>query len=212
MDMAHGACGLMVAVPTTLASAELAAPSDRRRSVGWWGMVLLIATEATIFASLLASYFFIRAVAPQWPPAGIEAPALDRIGIFSVVLLGSSVPLFAAESAIRRGRVTRLRVLLAVSFVMGLAFLCNQGFEYRELHFGLKDDAYGSLFFVITGLHGLHVLVGLCMNLVVQAKAAVGRVTADRHDTLRVFALYWHFVDVVWIFVFTTLYLSPHLT
>ena len=182
----------------------------RQRPIGWWGMVLLIATEATIFASLFASYFFIRAGSAEWPPAGIEAPKLERIAVFTVVLLASSVPLIVAERAIKRGQVQRVRWLIAVSFVMGLAFLIHQAIEYEDLHFGIKDNAYGSLFYVITGLHGLHVLIGLLMSLVVQAKAAVGRITAERHETLRVFSMYWHFVDVVWIFVFTSLYISPH--
>ncbi|HKN56516.1 MAG TPA: cytochrome c oxidase subunit 3 [Amycolatopsis sp.] len=184
--------------------------TTRQRPIAWWGMVLLIATEATIFASLLASYFFLRAISPEWPLGGIEAPTLDRIGVFTVVLLASSLPLFAADRAILRGDVRRVRRLLALSFVMGLAFLIHQGFEYQDLRFGIKDNAYGSLFYVITGLHGLHVLIGLCMSLVVQAKAAAGRITAERHHTLKVFGLYWHFVDVVWIFVFSSLYLSPH--
>ena len=186
------------------------AVTTRQRPIAWWGMVLLIATEATIFASLLASYFFLRAISPEWPLGGIEAPTLDRIGVFTVVLLASSLPLFAADRAILRGDVRRVRCLLALSFVMGLAFLIHQGFEYQDLRFGIKDNAYGSLFYVITGLHGLHVLIGLCMSLVVQAKAAAGRITAERHHTLKVFGLYWHFVDVVWIFVFSSLYLSPH--
>ena len=201
----------MTAIPVTVPPLARAAESARRRPVGWWGMVLLIATEATIFASLLASYFFIRAISPEWPLAGIEAPKLDRISVFTVVLLASSLPLIAAERAIMRGRVDRVRWLLALSFVMGLAFLIHQGIEYLDLHFGIHDNAYGSLFYVITGLHGLHVLIGLLMSLVVQAKAAVGRITAERHETLRIFSLYWHFVDVVWIFVFSSLYLSPHI-
>ena len=140
----------------------------------------------------------------------IRPPSSARIIVFTAVLLASSLPLVVAESAIRRGRVLLTRRLLALSFVMGLAFLINQGFDYEELHFGIHDNAYGSLFYVITGLHGLHVLVGLCMSLVVQAKTAVGRITAERHETLRVFSLYWHFVDAVWIFVFASLYVSPH--
>jgi heme/copper-type cytochrome/quinol oxidase subunit 3 len=174
-------------------------------------MVLLIATEATIFASLLASYFFIRAISPEWPLGGIEEPKLDRISLFTVVLLASSLPLFAAERAVMRDRVDRVRRLLALSFLMGLAFLVHQAIEYRDLHFGIHDNAYGSLFYIITGLHGLHVLVGLLMSLVVQAKAAVGRITSQRHETLRIFSLYWHFVDGVWVFVFASLYLSPHI-
>jgi heme/copper-type cytochrome/quinol oxidase subunit 3 len=184
---------------------------ERARGTAWWGMMSLIATEAMIFAGLLGSYFFTRAAAKEWPLGGIEVPDLSRISLFTVVLLASSLPLIAAERAITRGRVDRVRGLLALSFLMGLAFLIHQGIEYEELHFGIKDNAYGSLFYVITGLHGLHVLVGLLMSLVVQAKAAVGRITAERHETLKIFSLYWHFVDVVWIFVFTLLYVSPHI-
>jgi heme/copper-type cytochrome/quinol oxidase subunit 3 len=209
VDLENGAGDLMTAVPMVVAEPQ---PTElvRRRPIGWWGMVMLIATEATIFASLLASYFFIRAASPEWPLGGIEVPKLDRISVFTVVLLASSVPLIVAERAIKRGRVQQVRVLLAVSFVLGLAFLANQVFDYQELTFGIRDNAYGSLFYSITGLHGMHVLVGLLMSLVVQAKLAFGRITADRHETLRVFSLYWHFVDVVWIFVFTSLYISPH--
>lgn len=187
-----------------------AIPSARRYPVGWWGMVVLIMTEASVFAALIAAYIFLRASSTTWPQGGIEPPELTRIVPFTFVLLGSSIPLFFGEAAIRRGRVGQLRVALAISFVMGLAFITNQAFEYRDLTFGIKDNAYASLFYVITGLHGLHVIVGLLMNGVVQAKAAMGRITAERHLTVSVFSLYWHFVDAVWIVVFTTLYLSPH--
>jgi heme/copper-type cytochrome/quinol oxidase subunit 3 len=184
----------------------------RVRGTAWWGMMSLIATEAMIFAGLLGSYFFTRAAAKQWPLGGIEAPELSRISVFTVVLLGSSLPIFWAEAGIRRGDVRRLRIGLFLSFLLGACFLVNLGFEYGELTFGARDNAYGSLFYAITGLHGLHVLVGLLMNMVVQAKARLGRVTKDRHVTVTVFGMYWHFVDVVWIFVFSSLYLSPHLT
>src|SRR5207245_10157068 len=161
----------------------------------WWGMVVLIATEATIFIGLLSAYFFTRATSPDWPQGGIEAPELPRILVFTVVLLASSLPLFWGEAAIRRGRVGRLRVALFLSFVLGLAFLANQALEYRDLKFDVHVNAYASLFYVITGLHGLHVLVGLLMSMVVQAKAALGKLSADRHLTVSVFSLYWHFVD-----------------
>jgi cytochrome c oxidase subunit III len=182
----------------------------RVRGTAWWGMMSLIATEAMIFAGLLGSYFFTQAGSKHWPLGGIEAPELGRPSIFTVVLLASSVPIVWGEAGIRRGDVGRLRLGLLLSFVLGTAFLVNQGLEFRDLTFGLRDNAYGSLFYGITGLHGLHVLVGLLMNLVVQAKASTGRIGAERHVTVTVFAMYWHFVDVVWIFVFSSLYLSPH--
>jgi heme/copper-type cytochrome/quinol oxidase subunit 3 len=187
------------------------AAQDRSRRAGWWGMILLITTEAMIFAALLSSYFFIRANSAEWPQGGLEAPKLDRISIFTVVLLASSVPLFWGEAGIRRGNVSRMRLALAISWLLGAAFLVNQILEYRELKFGATENAYASLFIVITGLHGLHVVVGLLMSLVVQVKAGLGWFDARRHETVTLFALYWHFVDVVWIFVFSSLYLSAHL-
>jgi heme/copper-type cytochrome/quinol oxidase subunit 3 len=128
-----------------------------------------------------------------------------------VVLLGSSLPIFWAEAGIKRGNVPVLRVALFISFVMGLAFMVNQVLEFRELGFSIHDTAYASIFIVTTGLHGLHVVGGLAISAVVQLKAALGRITADRHLTVTIFALYWHFVDVVWIFVFSSLYLSAHI-
>jgi len=189
------------------ASVPVGAP-DRGRTISWWGVMAVIATEATIFASLLGAYFFVRATSPAWPQGGIDAPELRRTGVFTVVLLSSSIPLFFAESALERGRDRRLRGLLLVNVLLGAAFLVNQVLEYRDLDFGLRDNAYGSLFYMITGLHGLHVLVGLCLCVVLQIKVWTGRQTKAHHALLVVFVLYWHFVDVVWIFVFTSLYLS----
>jgi heme/copper-type cytochrome/quinol oxidase subunit 3 len=180
------------------------------RPVGWWGMVVLIATEATIFLALLAAYFFLRASSAEWPQGGIRPPDLTRISIFTVVLLASSLPVFWADHGIERGDVRRLRIGLAVSFVMGLAFIANQVLEFGQLDFTIRENAYASIFIVTTGLHGLHVIAGLLMSAVVQLKARLGEFTAERHLTVSIFSMYWHFVDVVWIFVFSSLYLSAH--
>jgi cytochrome c oxidase subunit 3 len=187
------------------------AVGERGYPLGWWGMVVLIATEATIFLALLGSYFFLRAGSAEWPQGGIAPPELTRISVFSVLLIGSSVPLFWGEAAIEHGHVGKLRIALFVSFVMGLAFLTNQVLEFHDLDFNIRDNAYASIFIVTTGLHGLHVLGGLLISAVVQLKARLGWFTAERHLSVSVFALYWHFVDVVWIFVFSSLYLSAHL-
>jgi heme/copper-type cytochrome/quinol oxidase subunit 3 len=184
--------------------------TERSHSVGWWGVLCVIMTEAMLFVGLLASYFFIWAGSAEWPQGGIEPPELARISVFTVVLLGSSIPIFFAERANRRGQMTAARVALLISFLMGAAFLVNQAFEYPELTFGWRDNAYASLFFTITGLHGLHVLLGLGMSLVIQAKGYARRLAPDHDVTVEVFSLYWHFVDVVWIAVFTCLYLAPN--
>ncbi len=200
----------MSAATATAAARESArAPAPRRgRPIAWWGMATLITTEAMVFAGLLSSYFFLRAGSDQWPLGGLVEPQLARISVFTVLLLGSSLPLVWAEAGIRRGDQRQLRVGLLLSFLLGAVFLANQAFEYQELTFGIADNAYGSLFYGITGLHGLHVLVGLAMSVVVQAKAWQGKFSASRHLTPQVFGLYWYFVDVVWIFVFSSLYLS----
>ena len=197
----------------TLATAESVTEPTRSRetkgrSIAWWGMAVLIATEAMIFAILLSSYIFVRAASKEWPLDDIEPPELKLIWFFTAVLLGSSGPMFFAEHAIRKGNQARLRLGLAMVFLMGASFLGFLAYEYHELEFGIRDNAYGTLFYTITGLHGAHVVGGLLMICMLQIKAWMGKFTAERHETVAVIGMYWHFVDAVWIFVFSTLYLS----
>lgn len=204
----------MTVTASTMTETAVVAPPQvraRGRSIGWWGMVVVIATEATIFVGLLSTYFFLRASSAHWPPVGIKPPDLGNISVFSVVLIASSIPVFWAEAGIRAGHQRRLRVGLLLGFLMGASFLAYQGYEYSHLDFHWTDNAYSSIFYATTGLHGLHVLVGLLMSLVVQAKAWSRKLSADHHVSMEVFSLYWHFVDGVWLFVFSSLYLSAHL-
>ena len=182
------------------------------RGTAWWGMAVLIMTEATIFASLLASYFYLQAASKEWPLDGIEAPPLEKISLMTVVLLGSSGPMFWAEHGIRKGKQGQLKAGLIMVIVMGLSFFSFLAlYEYPELTFGIKDNAYASIFYTTTSLHGAHVVGGLIMLCVVLIKAFQGKFSAERHVTVQVVGMYWHFVDAVWIFVFSSLYLSAHL-
>lgn len=194
---------------------QLAHTAHGPRSYGWWGMVWLIATEATLFAMLIASYFYLRfRSAPEWPPNGIEAPELTLPLIMSVILLSSSIPVHFAETAIEKGNVRGLRIGLALGWSLGAIFLgITWGLEWPETlhHFTPRTNAYGSMYFTITGFHGAHVLVGLVFSLWAQVRAWQGAFSADRHLTVQNFALYWHFVDVVWVAVMLTIYVSPHL-
>jgi heme/copper-type cytochrome/quinol oxidase subunit 3 len=196
---------------TDIAVSVETAPRTRGYSTAWWGMVILIMTEAMIFIALLSAYFFVRASSPHWPLGGIEQPELHRSAIFSAVLLGSSIPIFWMEWALFRGRMRVVKISLLVAFLMGAAFLANTGYDFAHMGFGWRDNAYASLFSVILGLHAIHVLVGLLMSMTVQVKVWTGRVSAENHVTPEVFALYWHFVDGVWILVFGTLFLSVSL-
>jgi len=180
------------------------------RATGWWGMVLFVATEATIFGCLLASYFYLRVSAPAWPPDGIKFPELTLPIPMTVLLVGSSLPMWWAESGIHQGKRGRLRLGLAVAFVLAAAFLIMQAIEYRNKDFAISTNAYGSLFYLITGLHGMHVLAALVMNAVVQVRAWLRHFDARRNLAVQNLALYWHFVDAVWIFIFLSLYISPY--
>jgi heme/copper-type cytochrome/quinol oxidase subunit 3 len=190
----------------------LTRPSTRRSyPTAWWGMAVLIMTEAMVFVILLAAYFFLRAASTEWPLAGIEVPKLTLVVPFSFVLWGSSLPIFWAEAGIRNGKVGRLKVGVLLSFVMGASFLAYTLYDFNDLHFGWRDNAYGSIYYTIVGLHALHVFIGLGMNVVVQLKAWLGRYDRGRYASAEVFFLYWHFVDVVWLAVFPALFLSPHI-
>jgi heme/copper-type cytochrome/quinol oxidase subunit 3 len=186
----------------------------RGRSPGWWGMVLLVATEAMFFTILLTSYWYLRfRHGPAWPPDGIKKPDLFLVWIMTPILLLSSAPMHWAELGIKKGRAWQLRLGLLVTFVLGATFLTLQTVEYlmKVKEFTPRTDVYGTLFFTITGFHGFHVFAGLVMNLWLQYYAWRGRFDADRYLPVEVITLYWHFVDAVWIFIFATIYLSPHL-
>ncbi|MGH2751682.1 MAG: cytochrome c oxidase subunit 3 [Actinomycetota bacterium] len=196
------------------AEREIARHASGTSAPGWWGMVMLIATEAMLFGSLIAAYFYIRFGSdPVWPPDGIATPSLELPLIMSVILFSSSVPTHIAERAVKKGRQGPLRWGLLLGFLLGALFLGLQiGVEYPEkLHeFSPTDNAYGSLFYTITGFHGLHVAIGLGMSAWVQLRAWRGAFDEHRHVTVQNFVMYWHFVDVVWLFVLSTIYLSPN--
>ena len=182
----------------------------RARTPGFWGMMLLIATEAALFAYLLFSYFYLGSMAPvAWPPEG--PPSLRLVLPNTVILLLSSGTMYWAEAGIRRGEQGRLRTGLLITFVLGVIFLVIQGVEYSTKHITPTTHAYGSLFFTITGFHGAHVAVGLLMIAVVAVRAFLGHFRAGRHEAVTNVSWYWHFVDVVWLAVFTSLYLTPYL-
>jgi heme/copper-type cytochrome/quinol oxidase subunit 3 len=183
------------------------------RTVGWWGMVMFVTTEATLFAVLLSSYFYVRFQAEAWPVGGIEEPKLTRPLIMTALLLPSSLPVMWAERGIRHGQRWRLRIGLVATLLMGGAFLALQGMEYSEKlkKFTIDTNVYGSFFYTITGFHGLHVTIGLIMVTWLLAASLRGSFGYRRHERVRLTAIYWHFVDLVWLFILFTIYLSGKL-
>ncbi len=183
------------------------------RSFAWWGMVWLIATEATLFALLIASYFYLRFRSPEWPLGDIEAPKLELPLIMTAILWSSSIPVHYAEKAIEKGKQRPLRWGLGMGFVLGATFLVlTLAVEWpATLHeFDPRTNAYGSMYFTITGFHLSHVVVGLSVSAFVQVRAWQGAFDEMKHVSVQNFVMYWHFVDIVWLFVLLSVYISPH--
>lgn len=160
------------------------------RTVGWWGMVLLILTEATLFAALVSSYFFLRFNSPTWPAGMIERPELWLASINTVILLSSSWPMQMAVRNMRRGDRRGLQIGLSIALGLGMLFLVLQGVEYARSPFTPQTNVYGSLFFTITGLHGLHVLGSLGLATVVLIRAGLGHFNQRRYQAVENTALY----------------------
>jgi heme/copper-type cytochrome/quinol oxidase subunit 3 len=176
-------------------------------------MVMFVTTEATLFGVLLSSYFYVRFQVGTWPPGGIEEPKLVKPLIMTALLLPSSLPVMWAERGIRKGQRWRLRLGLCATLLMGGAFVVLQGTEYAEkLHkYTMTTNVYGSFFYTITGFHGLHVCIGLVMVSWLLAASLRGSFGYRRHERVRLTAIYWHFVDIVWLFILFTIYLSGRL-
>ena len=203
-------------LPTGAPGEFLPAVATGPDSFGYWGMWGLIGTEALLFGSLIVSYYYLRFVSPQhnWPPHGLPLPDLTLPLIMTVILWTSSLPVHLAHKAIKRGDVAGLRRGLLFGFVLGAAFLTLQfAKEWPDTLklFTPHDDAYGSLFYTITGFHGFHVFVGLCISAFVQVRAWQGGFDRRRHQMVQNFAMYWHFVDAVWAVIVTLLYVVPNL-
>ena len=179
--------------------------------VGWWAMVLVCATEAALFAYFIAAYFYLGVSNPAWPPAGFELPKLEKPLIMTLFLVSSSVVLFIAGKLREHGRRAAYRIGTSVTVLLGVGFLVFQTLEYREKLRTMSpmSNAYASTFYTITGFHGAHVAFGLLLLLYTLLRDSLGRIEPERPIVVKVSSLYWHFVDVVWLAILTSLYLSP---
>jgi cytochrome c oxidase subunit 3 len=169
------------------------------------GTVVWLSSELMFFAGLFAAYFSLRAANDVWPPGDVEL-ATARTGGATIVLVASSLTMHQAVAAARhRDDVATALRWLTVTFALGAVFLVNQAVEYAEAPFAISSHAYGSLFYLMTGFHGLHVLGGLAFMVAVAGVVRRGS-RAPVGEIVDVCGYYWHFVDVVWVAMFTTLY------
>jgi cytochrome c oxidase subunit 3/cytochrome o ubiquinol oxidase subunit 3 len=184
------------------------------RKLGMW---TFIGSESVFFGTLIANFFRWRSSSEGG--LGPEHLDINLTGAGAFVLLMSSLTMVLALAGIKSGRLDRYRLWIAATAALGIAFTCIQIYEFA--HFGLHDlgmssSLFGGAFFALTGFHGLHVVIGviwLIFLLVFKVGKDIepGHVPADNHSVISVeiCGLYWHFVDLVWVFIFTLIYLLP---
>jgi cytochrome c oxidase subunit 3 len=174
------------------------------------GMFLFIASEAMLFGSFFTAYFFVRVVNPEapagWPPEPYEFPVFVA-GVNTVILVTSSFTMHWALQSIKRGQRPAFLAGMVLTFLMGLAFLLTQAVEYLHVGFNTGDGAFASVFFGLTGLHGAHVFVGLTLLAMVIVRGFRGHFSPQHHHGVELPGIYWHFVDIMWIVVYSTVYL-----
>ncbi|MDP9189340.1 MAG: heme-copper oxidase subunit III [Actinomycetota bacterium] len=174
------------------------------------GILLFIVSEIMLFGAFFASYFFLRVVANEgpWPPDPYELPVAVA-GVNTAILVSSSFTMHWSLESIRAGNRRGMQMGLLTTLLLGMTFLFIQINEYVFIGFSARDDAFGSIFYGLTGLHGAHVFVGLCLLSVATLRAFKGHYGPKTSDHLGVEipGIYWHFVDVMWIIVFTAVYI-----
>jgi cytochrome c oxidase subunit III len=171
------------------------------------GMLLFIASETMLFGAFFTAYFFIRVSGSEpWPLPPFHLPVFVA-GVNTAILVTSSFSMHWALQSIKRGNRSGLQAGLVLTFLMGLTFLLTQVTEYARVGFAPHDGAFGTIFFCLTGLHGAHVFVGLTILLFVTIRAFRGHFSPEHHHGVEIGGIYWHFVDIMWIVVYSTIYI-----
>lgn len=169
------------------------------------GMYVFLASDLMLFAAFFAAFYLLRSTAETWPPEGVHLDTL-RAAVATAVLVASSGTMIVADRAFERGDVRGLRRWLIVTVVLGAAFLANQIAEYVTLDFRADDHTYGSIYWLLTGLHTAHVTVGVLAMLALVARTTRARSAEALGTWTRGTSTFWHLVDVVWIAVFVTIW------
>jgi len=180
------------------------------------GFILFLSSEVMFFGGLFAAYFIARADSAVWPP--LLSPEKEAAGVHlelefalpfisTIILVLSSVTIQFGVFAIQKGNRSGLIRWLFISIILGMVFLTAQMYDYSQLPFRSGDTIYGTTFYTLTGFHGAHVAGGIIFMMVMLVRSMAGQFSASRHEAIEACSFYWHFVDVVWIALFTTLYI-----
>jgi cytochrome c oxidase subunit 3 len=172
-----------------------------------FGLLTFLISESLMFGALFASYLIYRGNSVTWPPEGTEVELLVP-AINTIILISSSFVIHRGDNAIKKNDVSGLRLWYLATAGMGLIFLGGQVYEYLSLGYGLTTNVFSNCFYIMTGFHGLHVLVGVLLILgVVWRSRRAGHYSESKHTGVEMAEIYWHFVDVIWIILFGLLYI-----
>jgi len=175
------------------------------------GLKLFLVSETAIFGAFFAHYYYSRMHQAVWPPEGAPHLATSLPAIATLILMISSATVNRAHHLLQHGKNLASRRWVVLTIVLGVVFLTIQGYEWGFLkafdEFTFNEGVYGTLFYIMTGFHGLHVATGLLLLLLVYIRLTLGHFTPQRHFAFLAASWYWHFVDVIWIFLFGTIYL-----
>ncbi len=191
-----------------LSSAEISRIESVKasRTIPYLGMIFFLISEMFLFGALFATYYYLRAETKPWPPVGVRLDTwLASINTF--ILLSSSVTVWWAARAIRKGKEKVLAVGLGLTIFLGVTFLGITLYEWIHANFQPWSSAYGSTFFTLTGFHALHVFVGVMLMLSMLTRTLRHRFSSANFLPIEVSSLYWHFVDFIWILVFTSIFI-----
>jgi cytochrome c oxidase subunit III len=175
------------------------------------GLIVALASEIMLFGAFFTAFFYIRYTNyPVYPPEPFEMP-VDSTGINTAILISSSFTMHWALVSIKRNNRRGLALGLLFTLIMGLTFLVLQIREYNLLHtegFTPEHGAFASVFFGLTGLHGIHVFIGAILLSIALVRTLRGHYSPEKHMGVELSGIYWHFVDVVWVFLFPLLYIA----
>ncbi len=185
---------------------------DPAHETGWWAMLCVCATEAAFFAYLITAFWYLAMRSPRWPPPGFKVPELVIPLLMTACLLSSSVAMWWAERGGKRHDARQAITGMGVAIALGLAFVALFLTEYvsKVKEFLPQTHVYGSLFYLITGIHGAHVVFGLLLIGFTALRVLRGRADPRWPSAVSTVSLYWHFVDVVWLVILSNIYLTPH--
>ena len=171
------------------------------------GFIIFLCSESIIFFAFFAGYVILKLTAPNWYPEGVSGIAIKMPLINTIILVSSSFVIYFAERYLHKKNLLGFRLVWTITILMGTYFVYGQYVEWSELTFSLNSGVFGGLFYLLTGFHGLHVITGILLMGVMLFRSFIPNNYAKGEMGVESVSLFWHFVDVIWIILFSLIYL-----